>query len=502
MKLINLALLLGLFCFIGLGQRGSNPSVVGDCKKIGLDKVWAEANDISCYLIPVERNFATPRGETYSLAVAVAPALNATPKEPLLYLHGGPGIATLENMPRYLRSETFSQLRENHALIFFDYRGTGFSEPSFCTTLSLSLWAISNTNSTRGELISRTTSAYVKCKEESLKLGVHVADFSTVQSAADAETIRRRLGIEYWNIYAVSHGTTVALNMMRSFPDHIRSVILDSPFPPNAPRMDFIHPFDSAFKALQARLNRDSKLSKMFPSIKNDFVKVTDRLRKAASTQATSKRAGADLKYAFDERNFVWAVWRAMLDPKTIPLVPSALKEMAEGSDEVFLKWSKLLNNPNSFGKFSLAQSKAILLFESKPRFEEETEEYLLKNFPDFAGFIDPGLEASLIKAFRPDSPSQEYFKPVRSSIPTLVFSGEFDPVCPPSFARTTAKTLTIASIIVVPDASHAAIHADDCTRGIGKEFYLNPAKKPTVKCLGERKPIEFVTSEILAHPN
>ncbi len=502
MKLINLSLLLGLFCFTGLSQQVPNPFVIEDCKKIGLDKVWAEAHDISCYLIPVERNFKNPRGETYSLAVAVAPALNSAPKEPLLYLHGGPGIATLENMPRYLKSPTFSQLRENHALIFFDYRGTGFSEPSFCPMLSLSLRLISNANLGSGELVSKTTSAYIKCKEDSLKLGIQVADFSTLQSAADAEAIRKGLGIKHWNIYAVSHGTTVALNMMRSFPDHIRSVILDSPFPPNAPWMDFIHPFDSAFKDLQARLNRDSKLSKMFPSIKEDFVKVTNRLRKASSTQPTPKPAGADLKFAFDEGNFAWAVWRAMLDPKTIPLVPLALREMAEGNDEVFLKWTKLLNNPNSFGKFTMAQSKAILLFESKPRFDEETEEYLLKNFPDFAGFIEPGLEASLIKAFRPDSPPQEYFAPVKSNIPTLIFSGEFDPVCPPSFARTTAKALTNASIIVVPDASHAAIHADDCTRGIGKEFYMNPAKKPAVKCLGERKPMEFITSDVLVNPN
>ncbi len=498
MKLINLSLLLGLICLTGLGQQvPDQPSAIRDCEKIGLDKVWAETNDVSCYLIPVERNFTTPRGETYSLAVAVAPALNAAPKEPLLYLHGGPGIATLGNMPRYLQSKTFSQLRENHALIFFDYRGTGFSEPSLCPALSLAVGLISNAKQPRSEMISKTTSAYANCRDESLKHGVHLSDFSSLQSAADAETIRQNLGIKHWNIYSVSHGTTVALNMMRSFPNHIRSVILDSPFPPHAPWMDFIHPFDSALKDLQARLKRDPKLSRLFPSLLDDFAKVTNRLRKIpGSTQ------GAESKYAFNDGDFAWTVWSAMLNPKTIPQVPLALKEMAAGNDEVLSKWVKQFNSPDSFGKFALAQSKAILLFESKPRFEKETEKYLLKNFPHFAGFIEPGLEAALIPAFRPDSPSREYFKPVRSDIPTLVFAGEFDPVCPPSFARATAKTLTNASIIVVPDASHAAIHADDCTRSIGKEFYLNPAKKPVVKCLAERKPMEFVTSETLTHPN
>jgi hypothetical protein len=55
------------------------------------------------------------------------------------YLHGGPGIATLSNFPRYLKSKTFSKLRQNHALVFFDYRGTGFSEPVLCKTLDSTL---------------------------------------------------------------------------------------------------------------------------------------------------------------------------------------------------------------------------------------------------------------------------------------------------------------------------------------------------------------------------
>jgi pimeloyl-ACP methyl ester carboxylesterase len=70
--------------------------------------------------------------------------LNVDPKEPLLYLHGGPGIATLSNFPRYLKSKTYSQLRQDHAVIFFDYRGTGFSEPTLCKTISDTLNVISS----------------------------------------------------------------------------------------------------------------------------------------------------------------------------------------------------------------------------------------------------------------------------------------------------------------------------------------------------------------------
>jgi len=486
---------LNCFCQQGLNNYNCN------CSKIGLDSVWADTNKISCYRIPVERNFLNPGTKKYFLAVATAPAINTSPKEPLLYLHGGPGIATLSNFPRYLKLKTFSQLRENHSLIFFDYRGTGYSEPVLCDKLSDSVKAISNAKLPDETRILKTTAAYSVCKEQLLKEGILLSDFSTLQSAADAEAIRKVLGIKNWNIYSVSHGTTVALNMMRNFPAHIRSVILDSPFPPNAPWMDFIHPFDTAFSVLKNRLSQDPVYAKIFPSIKNDFVKITSRLSKTPfSLPKKHGNKNAVQSYLFDDGDFAWSVWTAMLDPYTIPLIPLALKEIAAGNDSVLLQWALLFNDPNSFGKFALAQSKAILYYESKPRFEEETEKYLLKKFPEYASFITPGLESALYYTYRPESAPSHYFKAVKSKIPTLVFSGEYDPVCPPFFATFTAKTLSNSSVIIVPSASHAAMFVDDCTRKIGREFYLNPGNKPDMNCVSQRKKIDFVISDILKH--
>jgi pimeloyl-ACP methyl ester carboxylesterase len=497
MKLYIISLLLLISCFKGFSQQITNKYHC-DCSKIGFDSVWADTNKISCYLVPVERNFSRPRSEKYLLAVATAPALNKSPKEPLLYLHGGPGIETLSNFPRYLKSKTYSLLRKEHALVFFDYRGTGFSEPVLCNTLSDSINAISNARLPIESRILQTTIAYSLCKEEISKQGVQLSDFSSLQSAADAETIRKELNIKDWSIYSVSHGTTVALNMMRSFSKHIRSVILDSPFPTNTPWIDFIHPFDTCFKVLEKRVSQDTVYGSVFPSIRNDFVKITNRLHKTPFLIPAGNDTANNHSHLFDDGDFAWSIWTAMLDPKSIPLVPLALKEIAAGNDSVLLYWALLFNDPNSFGQFSLAQSKAILYYESKPRFEEETETYLLKKFPDFASFIVPGLEAALYTIYRPEVPPKEYFQAVKSDIPTLIFSGEYDPVCPPFYANVTAKELNNSTVIIVPGASHAAMYADDCTKAIGAAFYLNPGKKPDIECVKNRKRIEFVTSDIL----
>ena len=490
-------LLLFISCFKGYCQQGANKYSCS-CNKIGLDAVWADTNKVSCYLIPVERNYTKPRDKKYFLAVATAPALSVSPKEPLLYLHGGPGIATLSNFPRYLKSTTFARLRQDHALIFFDYRGTGFSEPVLCKTLNESLHVIPDTISTEA-LITKETIAYSNCKTELLKQDILLSDFSSLQSAADAENIRKALGINEWDIYSVSHGTTVALNMMRAFPENIHSVILDSPFPPNAPWLDFVQPFDTCFKVLENRISQDSLYTKLFPSIRSDFVKIINRLHKAPfSLQVLVGKDSVIHSNLFDDGDFAWSVWTAMLAPESIRLVPLALKEIASGNDTVLLKWALLFNNPDAFGEFSSAQSKAILAFETKPGFEEATEHYLLNKFPDFASFITPGLDQALNKVYRPEIPPKGYFDAVTSSIPTLIFSGEYDPVCPPLFADITSKTLDNSTVIIVPSASHAAMYADDCTKAIGAAFYLNPTVKPNVECLMKRKQIDFVTSDVL----
>ena len=86
--------------------------------------MWADSNKVSCYLIPVQRDVANKSAGTFNLAVVMAPALGKTNETPLLYLHGGPGIATLENVPKYLKSKTWDLIRKDRPIVFFDYRGT------------------------------------------------------------------------------------------------------------------------------------------------------------------------------------------------------------------------------------------------------------------------------------------------------------------------------------------------------------------------------------------
>jgi hypothetical protein len=71
----------------------------------------------------------------------------------------------------------------------------------------------------------------------------------------------------------------------------------------------------------------------------------------------------------------------------------------------------------------------------------------------------------------------------VRSSIPTLVFAGELDPVTPPAYGELAASTLDHATLVRVPGAGHGVtlIH---CPSDMRDAFFVDPAAPPDTTCL------------------
>lgn len=461
------------------------------CNKIGLDTAWAQSNKISCYLIPVKKDISKSSTGKFYLAAVVAQSLATTNEAPLLYLHGGPGIATLGNIPKYLQSKTWKDIREKHSLIFFDYRGTGFSEPALCPGMVDSLTVFSKTNPSVKQKKEYEILLYKNCREQHSKEGIDVSSFSAMQLAADAEAIRKSLQITNWNVYGVSFGTTVALNMIRNHSKHIKAIIFDSPFPPNAPWLDFVRPFDTCFKVLEKNIAADPIAAAAFPAVRNDFVNAIKRLNKVPF-----KVKYGTYSYDVTGDDFAWGIWSALLSPKAIPLVPIAIKEVANGNDSVLSKLITVFSQPDSYGKFSETQSRAILCYEGRPRKAEESEASLRTQYPDFASFIS-AFDEAICTVWRPDIAAEKIFAPVVSNVPVLILSGEYDPVCPPVFGDITAASLSNSVHLVVPAASHAAIHADDCIRSIAVSFLLDPSIKPDEKCVRERMKINFVTADL-----
>ena len=65
-----------------------------------------------------------------------------------------------------------------------------------------------------------------------IREGANFDVYDSAASAADLEDLRRALGYEEWNLLGISYGTRLALTTMRDHPQGLRSVVLDSAYPP------------------------------------------------------------------------------------------------------------------------------------------------------------------------------------------------------------------------------------------------------------------------------
>jgi pimeloyl-ACP methyl ester carboxylesterase len=139
-------------------------------------------------------NRARPDGRTVKIAVARARSTSANPKpDPMLYLAGGPG-------------------------------GPGLP--------------LGNTLVAAG--INRDRDVIVN----------DLASFDTSENASDIADLRTALGIREWNVYGVSYGSDLALQLLRDHPDGIRSLTVDSVV---APQINLIERFwPSAAEGLTA----------------------------------------------------------------------------------------------------------------------------------------------------------------------------------------------------------------------------------------------------------
>jgi pimeloyl-ACP methyl ester carboxylesterase len=186
------------------------------------------AAGLRCGTVRVPRNYAHPESGTFALSVVIAKSAQQPGfRDPVNYINGGPG-EPLTVYAAYQAREPYAAQRD---LILVDQRGTGRSEPDLCRDLNRRLL-----DESIAFLADRTVSlraTYVSCHDEAVKRGIDLADFGTRTTAKDIDQVRQALGIERWNVYGESYGTTVAMTLMALHPDKLRSVVLDSVYPPD-----------------------------------------------------------------------------------------------------------------------------------------------------------------------------------------------------------------------------------------------------------------------------
>ena len=460
---------------------------------------------ITCGTMIVPEDRFRPDDTKVQIAVAVLPAKGQAVPEPVFYLSGGPGGSALLEIDGWLDHA----VRDNHDLILFDQRGTGFSKPSLnCPEIE---------NGFFGSFEDPAAACYNRLRYDE---GVDMNDYHSVASAQDLNDLRQVLGYDQVNVYGISYGTRLALTIMREYPDTVRAVVLDSVLPPEADVLaDRIYNRISSFRELFRACGSDRICSAWYPDIEETFYRVVDSYNIQPAfvdhpyygpvqitgydiadglflglyrTEAIGvlpyginildrAQSEEDVIFGFDVIN--GQVPREYLETGNYDYNPGVL-----GSDEVQAYMDE-------YGDITLAEGVNIAI--------DCAEEYPFSNVYDVmnndAYIIPPSLREYV--QFNAELARYRcgvwYVSPqgageterVISDTPALVMAGAFDPITSVTWSMSAQSGLSNGQFLLFTYGGHG-VSIDDCGMNLMTNFLLDPAQELDTSCT--QQPVAF----------
>jgi pimeloyl-ACP methyl ester carboxylesterase len=261
------------------GATSEYPVMIEACPR-PLPAAEVEGRTVICGRVDVPESHDTPDGPRISLAFAVLKARTESPApDPLIYLHGGPGGGAVRDLAGIV-VPIFEGHRARRDVVTFDQRAAGISSDMVTcfSTFENSLVDLFHPEKLDSGKIEQIFS---DCTGELKANGRNLSAYNTVENARDVRAVMQALGYADYNIYGISYGTKLALEVMRSAPEGVRSVVLDSVFPPNARAYDTnILPVQEGVQQVINQCAADAKCAAAFPDLEATIQRVAVKLEK------------------------------------------------------------------------------------------------------------------------------------------------------------------------------------------------------------------------------
>jgi pimeloyl-ACP methyl ester carboxylesterase len=459
-----------------------------------------EGQDVECGFLTVPERHAEPGGPSIRLAVAIIKASgNTRAPDPLVMMQGGPGGSTIDTYLQLLSLPAALPLRAERDIVLFDQRGTLHSEPNLSCPEQIRL--VEETierRLTAEESLTLSLEASQQCRDRLAAAGVNLAAFNSLENAADVEALRVALGYQQINLYGVSYGSLLAQHLMRLFPEGLRSVTLDAVVPTSLNvNAEIAQTAERAFNELFGACAADQACDAAYPELERVFYETIDQLnREPARVPVTDPETRRTFSAVIDGDVFYQVMFQMLYPTEILPALPKIIYDARAG--EFGFLAERLLPIIFFDRTLALGMYKTVTCAEDadfalqdldlsgvNPQVAENAEltsEYLLESC---TLWNVPSLDASVDE-------------PVSSDIPTLLLSGRFDPVTPPSHAEIVAEGLSQSFSVVFGDGGHGQIGSRECPNRILLSFLDDPASQPEWGCAAEREAPDFITPDSL----
>lgn len=279
---------------------------------------------VQCGELEVPENRSQPDSRKIRIAVAVLTAntLNPAP-DPFVIVAGGPGQAASYLGPF---AAQFAAVRRHRDIVLIDQRGTGRSSPLQCA-------AFKPVDAQEAALGLDPVPRAAECAKELKDHGVDAAQYTTAAWIADLDAMRAALGYERLNLWGGSYGARAALEYLRRYPQHVRSVVLDGVAPPAMKiSLDVWPTRDAALSAVFAACTQSPSCNAAHPDLDTALRTVDARLGPdGQDILVHDPRTGAAQTLHLTLDHVVAALQPLVYVPEFASLIPEAIGRAAQG---------------------------------------------------------------------------------------------------------------------------------------------------------------------------
>ncbi len=399
---------------------------------------------IECGRFRVFEDRAAAKGRTLDLAFVVARAFDPKGKhakskqrDAVTFFLGGPGSSPTDQAAGFIG--LFRGVRQSRDLLFLDFRGAGASGALSCD--------VPYPRGAASRFDELFPPDHLKACANALSERARLDLYTSAASMDDLEDLRTWLGYSALNFWTGSYGTREAQVFLRRHPKAVRTVVL------NAPSPIFEKPYLSHARGLQDALDRllaecagNAECREAYPELDKELKAVLSRVRlnppkvKAEGREVTLS-AGA-LGYAL----------RGLLYRRGGE-VPYFVHRAAMGEwqplADYFLERQSWVARPND----STGYHFSVICAESIDFVTDEEVRRHTKG--TFLGDFLIGAYREACRTWPHIRLRSSFLEPVKSDVPTLILSGERDPVTPPSNGKALEAVFTNSRHVVVPNGGH-----------------------------------------------
>ncbi len=421
--------------------------------------------------------------------------------KPILYLAGGPGA------PSYLHEVGmvyWQVFLEDSAWqgdwVLFDQRGTGLSRPNLnCPHLSQRTREIMRVSQSLREDMRDFNAAYAECYEYWLGQAVDLSAYNTERNAEDAvelmQALNQTLRSKRWNLFGVSYGTRLALQIMRKHSALLHSVILDSVYPPqHHALMEVPFVLQRALDNLLSTCREAVLCHWAYPNLETDFYDLLARVeQQALSFDVLDPQNAVPIQVKITAPRLIDVIFIALYRWDLIEQIPMIIDQAARGHSQelepLVIAYMEMLLSSD----FSDAMNMSVECYDMGDGFDAHSYQQQLALYPQVRPFVQDFWAYSPCRYWGEQRATAEFLKPVKSAVPTLLLAGHFDPVTPPQWAKTAAASLPRSQLVEFPDMGHAVIDGSQCAVEVAHAFLQNPNKTLENACLEDSSHVNFM---------